>query len=365
MANEIPGAWNVQLEGKPDFDVAMRRIDAWFAHEIIDRPPIRFSTHNAEYDRGIETRGHRWASVRERWLDAEFQVETFARSIEGVRFLAETFPVFWPNLGPGIYAAFHGAPLEFREVTSWTTPIVKEWSDAEKIRFDPSCAYFRAIDELTRLALERCAGKFLVGYTDLHGALDCAADWRDRQELCIDTLEAPERVRDLVRRADDHFLEVLDRYDALLKAHGQPSVTWIGIPSFGKLHIPSADFAALISPAAFDALYLPSLLTEVRHMTHNIYHLDGKDTLRHLPRILAIEEIQAIQWVQGVGADQPILQWLPVITRMQAAGKSVIVDLTAEELEPFIGAVDPEGLYLCIAADAAAQPDIIRRVERW
>ena len=85
-------------------------------------------------------------------------------------------------------------------------------------------------------------------------------------------------------------------------------------------------------------------------MTHNVFHLDGKGMLRHLDRILEIPQIHAIQWVQGVGDDLPILQWLPVIKKIQAAGKGVVVDLQLDELEPFIAAMKPDGLYLCIAA---------------
>ncbi len=68
--------------------------------------------------------------------------------------------------------------------------------------------------------------------------------------------------------------------------------------------------------------------------------------LRHLDRILEIPEIQAIQWVHGVGEDAPIMQWLPVIRKIQAAGKGVIVDLQLHELEPFISAMKPDGLYI-------------------
>jgi hypothetical protein len=89
-------------------------------------------------------------------------------------------------------------------------------------------------------------------------------------------------------------------------------------------------------------------------MTHNIFHLDGKGMIRHLDRILAVPEIQAIQWVQGVGNDLPIMQWLPLIKRMRAAGKSVVVDLQLAELEPFIAEMPPQGLYLCLAAPQKA-----------
>jgi hypothetical protein len=100
-------------------------------------------------------------------------------------------------------------------------------------------------------------------------------------------------------------------------------------------------------------------------MTHNIFHLDGKGMIRHLDTILRIPQIQAIQWVQGVGGDLSIQQWLPVIKKIQAAGKGVVVDLQLSELESFIGAMKPDGLYLCIAAEEQDQPDIIKRLEKW
>jgi hypothetical protein len=87
--------------------------------------------------------------------------------------------------------------------------------------------------------------------------------------------------------------------------------------------------------------------------------------LRHLDRILAVPEIHAVQWVQGAGNDAPILPWLPVIKKIQAAGKGVVVDLQLDELEPFIAATEPEGLYLCLAAPESVQPEILKRLEKW
>lgn len=50
-------------------------------------------------------------------------------------------------------------------------------------------------------------------------------------------------------------------------------------------------------------------------MTHNIFYLDGRGVARHLDAILELPNVNAIQWVQGVGLDQPILQWIPLIAR--------------------------------------------------
>jgi hypothetical protein len=356
---------NMDLQGKPDFEDSLRRIEAWFAGERLDRPPVRFSEHNADFSAAHVLAGRTWPSLKARWLDAEFQVDYFLESIRGRRFYGETFPVFWPNLGPNVYAAFHGAELDFGEVTSWIRRCVHDDADLARLQFRRDNEYFRGIEELTRVALQKCPGRFMVGYTDLHGSLDCVADWRDPQQLCLDLLEAPDRVHAMLRVANESFLRVFDHYDSVLKAHGQLSVTWIGIPSRGRFHVSSCDFTTMVSTAHFDEFYLPSLKRELPHMTHNIFHVDGKGMLRHLDRLLEQPEIHAIQWVQGVGDDLPIMQWLPVIRKTQSAGKGVVVDLQLEELQPFMSAIKPDGLFLCLTAEERLQPEILKRLERW
>lgn len=357
--------WNLELEGKPDFEMAMKRIEAWFAGEILDRPPIRFSSHNAEYDEA-DRDNSRWGSLKERWFDTEYQVEKYIRSIQNKVFLGETFPVYWPNLGPNVFAAFYGCPVEFGEVTSWAESFLTEYKELDKLKLDQGNEYFRKLEDMTRYALERCEGKFMVGYTDLHPGMDCAAAWRGTQDLCMDIYDCPEDVSRLMEAASKDFHQVYDHFDNLLKEKNQLSVTWMNIPSFGKMHIPSCDFSAMISKEQFNEFYLPFLKKEVKPMTHNVFHLDGKEVARHLDSILEIPEIHAIQWVQGVGDDRPILQWIPLIKKIQAAGKSVVVDLERKELEDFVGSMDPKGLMLCIASDEEdEQREILKRVERW
>lgn len=77
----------------------------------------------------------------------------------------------------------------------------------------------------------------------------------------------------------------------------------------------------------------------------------------------SLERIYA--WFEGEVLDQPIMQWLPLLRRIRGAGKSLVIDLQFAELEPFMEAMRPEGILLCIAADSSLQPDIVRRLERW
>ena len=362
--NNVSGKWNLELECKPDFLKAMERIYAWYEGQIKDRAPIRFSAHNSFVEQKQPNRN--WKTIKDKWYDVEYQVETFMEGVKGKQFLAETFPVFWPNIGPNMFAALYGSKLDFGDVTSWAEHCIHEWEELGHLKLDMENEYFKKIEELTQYALERCEGKFMVGYTDLHPGVDCVAAWRDTQNLLMDLYDYPEEVTSAINIAVKDFQKIYDHYDTVLKNKKQLSVTWMGIPSYGKMHIPSCDFSAMISKQQFAEFCLPVLKEEVKPMTHNIFHLDGKDVARHLDDILEVPEIQAIQWVQGVGEDRPIMQWLPLIKKIRAAGKSVVVDLEQHELEGFISEMEPEGILLCIPSnDEEEQREIIKRVEKW
>lgn len=359
--------WDFELENMPGFDKAMQRVYAWYENEIIDRVPIRFMAHNAFLE--TETDSLNQMTLEERknwWFDTELQVENFTKSMDGQTFHAETFPVYFPNLGPDIYAGFYGAELEFGAVTSWSIPFVQEWDDIHKLGLDLNNVYFKKIEELTQCALERCGNKFMVGYTDLHPGLDCVAAWRDPQQLCLDMIDMPDQVQLLADLAINDFETIYNHFDNMLKAAKQLSGSWMGIPSFGRMHIPSCDFSTMISPEFFEKYELPILEREVKTMTHNIFHIDGKGVARHLDYILSVPEVHAIQWVQGVGDDLPIMQWVPFIKEIQAKKMPVIVDLNKDEIESFMDEMDPQGLFLWVATEGEEEElEILKRIEKW
>lgn len=359
--------WAIEIEGMPQFDMAMKRVYAWFENKIIDRPPIRFQAHNAFL--ASETEAVAQMSKKEKeawWFDVDLQVDNFLRSIIGRKFHGETFPVYFPNLGPDVYAAFYGTELEFGEVTSWSVPLVHDWAEVDQLKFDWNNIYFKKLEELTKHALERLTGKALVGYSDLHPGIDCVAAWRDPQQLCFDMIEAPEQVDRLIELAVADFAMIYNHFDKMLKDAGQLSVSWMGIPSFGRMHIPSCDFASLISPKFFERFGVPVLQEEVKTMTHNVFHVDGHGVAKNIDAILNVPEVHAIQWVQGMGTDYPIMQWVPFIKELQSRGVPVVVDLDKGDLKAFMAEMDPIGLFLWVATENEAEElEILKNVEKW
>jgi hypothetical protein len=118
--------WSIELESKPDFEQAIDRVYAWYEQQIIDRPPVRFTRHNAEYEAADNTWKDSWHSQKDKWFDEEYQIEHFLSQVRGKHYLGETFPVYWPNLGPNVFAALYGSPQEFAEVTTWALPMLSD-----------------------------------------------------------------------------------------------------------------------------------------------------------------------------------------------------------------------------------------------
>ena len=352
------------FRSKPDFDECMARVYAWYEQKFIDRPPVRFHHHNIEYERTSQGKA-RWARYEDRWLDVDHQMDLWEQTLAQTKFLGETFPVFWPNLSAVVYNLFLGQQAVFDDATAWTHPCIDNLDDLPALKVQRDNVYFKAVGALTESALERAEDRFMVGFSDLYAGMDCAMGLRGTQQLCVDLYENPTGVHALIGRAFAEYADVYNSYDRTLKQHGQLSVTWINLPVFERFNVLACDFAVYVSRDHFDEFCMPVLGREAALFTHNVFHVDGPGVAKNIDSILTLENMPAIQWAQGYGKDKPIRQWIPLIRKIQDAGKSVVVDLELSELDDFMRHVDPAGIMLWIPAAPEDQPEALRKVQAW
>ena len=355
------------FELKPDFETVLARYEAWWEGAIVDRPLISCAYPKPAAQRvAVPTSTH--GSLRDRWMDVDYAVATATARLSNTVFAGDTVPVAFPNLGPEIFSAFYGCPLVFTETTSWSEPILTDWSDESvaALRLDETNEYYRRILEITDALLEAGRERFLVGYTDLHPGGDAIAAFRDPQQLCLDLVEAPEGVQALCARITDDFVRVFDVYHERLRAAGMYSTTWLPAICEGRMHVPSNDFSCMVSDEMFERFFVPGIERECRHMDRSIYHLDGPDALRFLDRLLEIPQIHAIQWVAGAGYDH-WSDWIDVYRRIQAAGKSFVLYPPVSELDEVFQALRPEGAWLMVrdVPDAATADAVLAAATRW
>jgi hypothetical protein len=355
------------FELKPDFEEVLERYEGWWNCAIVDRTlatitfPKPLGTH-------IPWPEKTHATFRDRWMDTEYVIERAVADLTNRVFYADALPISWPNLGPEVFSAFYGCPLEFGETTSWSEPVLEDWSpeSVAKLQLDTGNVFYRKILEITDALLEAAKGKFIVGYTDIHPGGDAVAAFRDPQRLCIDMIEHPAEIKALVERVTDDFVKVYDVYYDKLAGAGMPSTSWLPATCRGKYHIPSNDFSCMVSGKMFEEIFLPGIVRECQHVDRSIYHLDGPQALRFLDTLLAVPEIHAIQWVAGAGRDY-WADWIPVYQRIQAAGKAFCLYPPVQDLDRVFEALRPEGAWLIVSGvdDREMAEAALKKIARW
>ncbi|MEW6754106.1 MAG: trimethylamine corrinoid protein 2 [Candidatus Latescibacterota bacterium] len=355
------------FECKPDFEQVLERYEAWWDAQVLDRALVSI-TYPAPPARQVPWPAARHASLCDRWLDTDFAVRSTEARMANTVWAADALPIAFPNLGPEVFSACYGCPLEFGETTSWSVPVLRDWSPqaVDGLRLDRTSFYFRKLVEISDALVEVGRGRFIVGYTDVHPGGDAVAAFRDPQQLCIDVLERPHEVRALVERVTDDFLGFFDFFYARLSAQGMPCTSWLPATCRGRYHIPSNDFSCMISTPLFEEIFLPGIARECRHVDRSIYHLDGPQALRFLDLLLDVPEIQAIQWVPGAGHDHWV-DWIPVYRRIQERGKAFCLSVPLEELDQVFAALRPEGAWIQLGGvpDEESARAALGAVARW
>lgn len=285
-------------------------------------------------------------SLRERWMDAEYMLMRANWQMQNTLYLGEAFPVLNPDLGPDYFAAGYGAEIEFGENTSWAKHFLTDddVENYEGLRLEKQNQYYAKMDEMTKAAVEDGRDKYIVGVTDLHPGADGLVSLRSPMSMCYDVYDNPEFIKQGVMDLLSGFQEVYTHLYQLTTKYQKGSSCWMGIWHPGRWYVPSCDFSCMISPEQYEELIVEEIEKETEFLDASIYHLDGPGALRHLDRILQIPKLCGVQWVYGAG--QPSAShWIPIIRKIQAAGKCVVIEVKAHELGVMLEEIAPEGVF--------------------
>ncbi len=336
---------------KPELARSLQRFEAWWHGQIVDRPPVTLSVKAARPYRGPSGEG---MTHRQRALDVEFSVEAALARLAQRDYPGDALPIYMPNVGPELMSTPFGCQLEFGPHTSWSVPTIHDLADWQAMidaapNFDN--LYWRTVETMTRLALQRGRGHCLVGISDLHGNLDILGGLREPQALCMDLIDDPDLIRRAMHHACDAFVTGYDRLWALLREAGQPATTWTTFLHNGPAYVPSCDFWCMLSDDMARDLVIPAILREMRPLQRSIFHLDGPQALRHLDLLLDLPQLDAVQWVYGAGQG-PALRWLDVYRRCLLRGKCIeLIAQGPDDALAALRALGPCGVWLRVEGD--------------
>ncbi|HCE43534.1 MAG TPA: hypothetical protein DET40_08300 [Lentisphaeria bacterium] len=353
------------IENIPDWEMRIKRQDAFWNCEIIDRPVVNIS-FGRKNPVGKAPAKKEYARTRDRWMDSEQIADWAVYNSANTVHCGDSLPFAFPNIGPEVFSAFFGMEMEYGESTSWGIPNLHDWSKVSEIKFSKDNFYWKKIIEMTDVLLEKGKGRYYTGYTDIHPGGDAIAGFRDPLNLNMDMIDCPEDVRKLRKYVDDVFVESFNFYVDKLQGAGQAVCSWPGIVSSKRWHVPSNDFSCMISKEMFDDIFLPGIIRECRNAETSIYHLDGPQALTHLDSLLGIKELNVIQWVYGAGKGCAT-DWLHVYKKCQSAGKGIQLGVHPDELETIMENLKPEGVWLRVAdvKDEETASAIIKKISKW
>jgi len=354
----------MDLTTAPDFARTLDRFEAWWDCQIIDRPPVSLSVARPSPPRRLPEKAY--PTLRDGWLDIDRRIESMEALVDGAVFAGDSFPSYYPDVGPEVCATCYGGELAFTEGTSWSIPIAETVDDVLALRCDLETFYWQWLREATGASLERGRGKWITGLPDMHTNGDLLAALLDPQQLALLYADDPEGIAKACDHVRDDFALMYDDMYRRIAAAGQPTTSWTNTLHEGKSFVLQCDFICMISPADFERTILPMLDYEIACLERSIYHLDGPGSLVHLDALLATD-LNAIQWVFGAGQGQA-KDWIDVYRRIQAAGKGMQIfadDLAEAKL--LAEHLKPEGVWLCMGR--AFQPDeaqaILDFAQRW
>jgi hypothetical protein len=351
---------------------ALERNECFWRGELEQGPLLWVTVPNALPSRSVPEP----ASEEELWTNVDYVMAATESSLAATHFAGDALPVFCPWLGPDQFAAWLGAELVLkpREATSWSKPFVDDWVGHQKLQIDPQNRWWRLYLSLVRESVRVGRRKWVTGYPDLHSGIDALSAIRGPDNLALDLVNHPDLIHRAMRQLTKLWKFVVDTVSEMVLPAGQGTSNWtMGWSEQRFLCIGQNDFSCMISPAMFETFCGQDNLECCAHVERSLYHLDGPGAIRHVPLLLRLARLDAIQWIQGASSPLPS-EWLDLLLTIQAAGKSVQLyygeghgkgaDLK-RELDILGGVLDPARLFIWATLDSIqTAEDFVRYAPR-
>lgn len=346
---------------KSDWDNARNKFLEFWNKENHDRPIISVTAPRDGY---VPKPVKAPEKLADRWMDIEYILGSSRERFAATYFGGEAFPSLNPNLGPDIFGAILGCDLEFGEDTSWAKHFVHDWGKVGEFKLDSQNIWWKKIKEITEAAVEDAKnGDYMVGITDLHPGIDGLVSLRGPENVCLDLIDCPDGIKKANSELFEVYKQVLDELFLMTTRYQQGSTHWMGIWHPGKWYNVSCDFICMISGQMFSEFVQPELSKELELVDASLYHLDGPGALKHLDALLEMPDLNGIQWVYGAG--QPSAShWIPVLKKIQDAGKLIQVTIEPEELDILMQYLKPEGvMYVTSCSSEKDARDLLEKAE--
>ena len=355
------------MKYKPDIDKVKERLYAFWDREVIDRAcvcvlaPRKKNDPISMFENPRDLRD-KPEELLKYWTDPETIYKNNIERLERTYLGGEALPVVFQNYGTSGHCNYFGAKPEFGNDTIWFDPV---WKSLEDVDTAYTEELLRKHLETAEYLTERAGDQYFVGMPDSTGTIDAIGQLYGSQNVLIEMLDDPDAVKHAVKVINEGWTRTNEMfYQISRKLNGGGVHAWMHLMAPGRLTHMQCDMSVMFSSDMYEEFVVDELKQQMEWLEYPVYHFDGIEQEKHLVHILALEKLKAVQWTHVAG--QPSAShYLPVLKRIQAAGKGLIIMAPPSDVPILLDELSAKGLYIHTEAEDAAQAEeIVRYVEK-
>ena len=295
--------------------------------------------------------------LSQKWFDPQWRAEYLDWYVAHSSLMADMLPVANTQLGPGSLAAILGGVFEGGEDTIWIHP---DPNFNDEIVFNPEHPNWLLHKELLKACKAKANGNYFVGMPDLMEGLDVLAALKGTDMVLLDTVMQSEVLEQQMQQINDIYFKVFDELYDIIREGDEMAFCYFSSWAPGKMSKLQSDISTMISQDDYRRFVQPFIREQCQKIDYTLYHLDGVGAMHHLPALLEIEELNAIQWTPGVGEPQGgSPKWYDLYKKILAGGKSVMACWeTLEELKK-------RGYHLGVISNTASLYSVFDVLEQY
>lgn len=347
---------------RDDWEQVRSRYEAWWEGEMLDRPLVRIT---APVGGAPLPPAPREQAALFDWLTEPQKVlPRLEARLAATCYAGDAFP--WADpLSQGlaaIQAAYHGAPyaVDADTLTGWAGALIESWEGRPALVPDTNNPWWQATLRLLDAGARLGGQRWCAAIPDLQGGGEILALLRGSERLALDLLDRPEEIGPAIQEINAAWRFYFEACYAAIHRWQPGYVDWLGIWSERPAATVECDYMVMVSPRMFERFFLPGIAEQVEMVERPLFHLDGPGAVKHLEMLLALPRLRGIQWVPT--PERPrATDWLALFQHIQAAGKRVILNCAAADLETVLDALRPELLLIDVTCASPGEAGELER----
>lgn len=341
------------------------RYEAFWHGEILDRPLIKVRTLRTDVPPAIpeDSRPLDSDDLFDWFMNPKRVIPRLRRQVAKTYYAGDAFPLVFPvscHL-TAIQAAYLGGEYSTVSGTGWCDPIIDDWEKQDPFKMDAENEWWRLSRKLIEEVTKAMEGEALFGIPDLQGGGQVLASLRGTESLAVDLIDNPDVIQKVMEEIDTSWFQYWKKCNDIILQYQDSYVDWLTVWSDKPAVTVECDFSTMISAEMFREFFLPSLERQTTLVERTIYHLDGEGAIHHLDALLSLETLGGIQWVPSPGGPggECIADWIPMLQRIQNAGKLLVFWCGAQEIKVLLTALRPGGVFFITQCDTPEEADAL------